>query len=180
MAKDSENLTIAQLGAPVLRSIALPVEDIGSPQVQEFIDALLASCEQARGMGIAAPQVSRPWRIFIMASKPNQRYPHAPTMEPTAIINPELLFTSEETEKDWEGCLSLPGIRAKVPRAKSIQVRYMTRQGEQVETEFSDFMARLFQHEFDHLNGKVFIDRVESTLDIVMEQEYQRIVQART
>lgn len=171
-----EAYAIAQLGAPVLRSVAAPVEDVSKPQVQQFIDGLLSTCRQAQGMGIAAPQVYKPWRIFIMASKPNARYPYAPDMAPTAIINPELVWQSEETEKDWEGCLSLPGIRAQVPRAKSVEVRYLTRQGEQISTMFEGFLARLFQHEFDHLNGKVFIDRVESTLDIVMEQEFQRII----
>lgn len=174
--KNKVSYSIAELGAPVLRSVAEAVEDVSSLQVQEFIDALLATCEQAQGMGIAATQVYKPWRIFIMAAKPNPRYPHAPDMEPTAIINPELIWQSDATEKDWEGCLSLPGIRAQVPRAKSIRVRYLTRSGEQVYAEFESFLARLFLHEFDHLNGKVFIDRVESTLDIVMEKEYQRII----
>jgi len=93
-----------------------------------------------------------------------------------AIINPEILSYSDEVEKDWEGCLSLPNLRAKVPRSLRIEVRYFTRDGEEVQEVLEGFLARIFQHEFDHLNGKVFIDRVESTLDVVMEREYLRIV----
>jgi len=83
---------------------------------------------------------------------------------------------SDEVEKDWEGCLSLPNLRAKVPRSLRIEVLYFTRDGEEVQEVLEGFLARIFQHEFDHLNGKVFIDRVENTLDVVMEREYLRIV----
>ena len=97
-------------------------------------------------------------------------------MEPTAIINPEILSFSKEKEKDWEGCLSIPGIRGLVPRHKSIRVKYLTRDGKEVESEFSDFIARIFQHELDHLNGTVFLDRMESSLEIITEKEYQRLI----
>ena len=172
-------LPIAQLGAPVIREIAKPVTDIASEATQNFIDDLMLTCHDAQGMGIAAPQVYCSKRIFIMSSQPNERYPYAPSMEPTAVINPTIVWHSEESEKDWEGCLTLPGVRGLVPRYLKIRVTYTTREGEQVEAEYEGFMARLFQHEFDHLNGKVFIDRVESTQDIVTEKEFQRIVSER-
>ncbi len=111
-----------------------------------------------------------------MASQPNKRYPNAPKMQPKAIINPKILSYGDEVEKDWEGCLSLPNVRGKVPRPTKIEVRYLTQNGEVVEEVLEGFLARIFQHEFDHLNGKVFIDRVESTLDIVMEREYRKII----
>jgi len=97
-------------------------------------------------------------------------------MEPIAVIDPEIIWHSEAMEKDWEGCLSLPGVRALIPRYTGIEVTYTNREGEQVEARYEGFIARLFQHEYDHLNGKVFIDRVESTQDIVMEKEFQRII----
>jgi peptide deformylase len=172
----SNNLPIAQLGADVIRNIAQPVDDVSAPQVQAFIDDLLFTCNAAKGMGIAAPQVFVGQRIFVMSSKPNARYPNAPTMEPTLIINPQIISHSETMQKDWEGCLSLPGIRALVPRYSALHVSYTTREGKTVTTHFEGFLARIFQHEYDHLEGIVFIDRIESTKDVVMEQEYQRII----
>jgi peptide deformylase len=171
-------LDIAQLGADIIRSVALPVTEIASSRTQTFIDDLFATCRAARGMGIAAPQVYEGRRIFIMSSQPNERYPYAPSMEPTAVINPEIIRYAEAMEKDWEGCLSLPGIRALVPRATSVEVAYTTRDGSRVSTRFEGFLARVFQHEYDHLEGTVFIDRVESTADIVMEQEFRRLIAA--
>jgi len=167
---------VVQLGKPVLREVAREVEDIKSEEIQNLIDDLILTCIDSQGMGIASPQVGEGKRIFIMASQPNSRYPHAPKMKPKAIINPEILSYSDKVEKDWEGCLSLPNMRGIVPRSSKIEVRYMTRKGEVVQEVLEGFLARIFQHEFDHLNGKVFIDRVESTLDIVMEREYRRIL----
>ena len=100
-------LTIAQLGADVLRKTAEPVKDIHLNKIQYLIDDLIATCTDGNGMGIAAPQIYQSKRIFIMSSHPNERYPHAPTMEPVALINPEITWYSDEVEKDWEGCLSL-------------------------------------------------------------------------
>ncbi len=167
---------IAQLGHPVLRQEALTVPDPTHPLVQSLIDDMLATVAEVNGVGIAAPQVYEPLRIFIVASRPNVRYPHAPAMEPMAMLNPELIWSSDETEKDWEGCLSIPGIRGFVPRRKKVGIKYLTRSGILREEEFSDFLARIFQHEFDHLNATVFLDRIESNRDIVSEKEYLRII----
>jgi peptide deformylase len=93
---------------------------------------------------------------------------------PFFVINPCIIWQSEELEKDWEGCLSLPGIRGFVPRSKHIKVRYQTRDAEWVETDYTGFLARVFQHEYDHLIGHVFIDRIDSTLDIIMEAEWRK------
>ena len=172
-------LPVALLGDPVIRSVATPVEDISGAQTQSFIDTLIQTCALENGMGIAAPQVSCSKRIFIIASRPNARYPYAPEMEPTAFLNPEITWRSKQTEKDWEGCLSLPGIRALVPRHNRIEVKFTSRSGEQIETAYDGFIARVFQHELDHLDGTVFIDRVESTQDIVMEKEWRRIIAGR-
>ena len=117
--------------------------------------------------------------LFIMAVHPSPRYPKAPEMEPFALLNPELLWASEETELGWEGCLSIPGLRGLVPRSRRIGVRYLTRRGELREEEYTDFLARVFQHEFDHVQGMVFIDRVESTRELATEKEYLRMLQSR-
>jgi peptide deformylase len=93
-------------------------------------------------------------------------------MEPAAMINPQLVSHSGEVVKDWEGCLSVPGIRGLIPRYRHIEIEYMTRDGVRVRRELNDFVARIFQHECDHLNGMVFLDRLESVKDIVTDQEY--------
>ncbi len=169
-------LPIAQLGAAIIRKISAPVKDIHAEQIQNLIDDLLLTCHNANGMGIAAPQTYHAKRIFIMSSQPNARYPYAPVMEPEVVINPEITWQSDAIEKDWEGCLTLPGLRGLVPRRTKIKVRYTNREKVKVERVYEGFLARIFQHELDHLNGKVFIDRVESTLDIVMEKEFQRML----
>ena len=167
---------IAQLGQPVLREPALPVTDPADPVIQALIDDLLATVDEVGGVGIAAPQVYEPLTLFIVASRPNPRYPHAPSMTPTAMINPELVWASDETEKEWEGCLSVPGLRGLVPRHRRIGVRFLTRDGKLREEEYEGFLARIFQHEFDHIRGLVFVDRVIDSREFVTEREYLRIV----
>jgi peptide deformylase len=97
-------------------------------------------------------------------------------MNPEVVINPEILERSTTIVKDWEGCLSIPGIRAEVPRHREIKVRYQSIDGLLIERDFSDFVARIFQHEDDHLRGIVFFDRLESPRDIVTEKEFQRLM----
>jgi len=167
---------IAQLGQPVLREPARRIADPLDPAIQSLIEDLLVTVADANGVGIAAPQVYQSVALFVVAARPNPRYPHAPAMEPTAMINPEIISASEEMEKGWEGCLSIPGIRGLVPRHRRIAVRYLSRDGILREEEYEGFIARVFQHEFDHINGVVFIDRVESTFEIVSEKEYLRLV----
>jgi peptide deformylase len=163
---------ILQLGHPHLRRKAEFVDEIMSAEKQSLFDQLLAFVVAKNGLGIAAVQVDINQRIFIMCSRANLRYPNAPEMSATIIINPEILWCSTEIEKDWEGCLSLPGIRGLVPRHHTIKVRYTSRYNETVEIKYSGFIARVFQHEFDHLEGIVFIDRVESSQDIMMDKEW--------
>ncbi|MFM9268127.1 peptide deformylase [Tychonema sp. BBK16] len=170
----SEILQISQLGNPVLRERSQVVENIKGDRIQELIDNLISTVQQANGVGIAAPQVAMGDRIFIVASRPNLRYPQAPKMEPTAMINPRILASSTETVKDWEGCLSIPGIRGLVPRSRSIEIEYTSRDGKLHQQELTDFVARIFQHEHDHLDGIVFLDRVESTQELITEDEYQK------
>ncbi len=171
----SEFLEIIQLGHPILRSQAQNVDNIHSPQIQSLIDNLLTTVIAANGVGIAAPQVAARDRLFIVASRPNSRYPNAPQMQPTAMINPQMLATSLELVTGWEGCLSIPGIRGLVPRYQAIEVEYSDRTGKLHKQELTDFVARIFQHELDHLDGIVFVDRLQSTQDLITEQEYQKL-----
>ena len=166
---------IAQLGHPVLRRVAEPVREIDS-SVRELVEDLFATSREANGAGIAAPQIHVSRRVFILSIRPTPRYPHAPTLEPTAVINPEILWVSDEREKDWEGCLSIPGIRGRVPRPTAIRVRYQGLDGVTVEREFNGFAARVFLHEHDHLEGMTWLDHVEDNRDIVTEKEYLRLI----
>jgi peptide deformylase len=167
---------IAQLGHPVLRApvdqIVIPVSDA----IQSLVADMLLTLRDSNGVGIAAPQVYESKAIFIVASRPNPRYPTAPLMDPEVVINPEILERSPTIVKDWEGCLSIPGIRGEVPRHREITVRYQSIDGQLVERVFSDFVARIFQHEDDHVRGIVFFDRLESPRDVVTEKEFQKLM----
>jgi len=168
-------LEIVELGDPVLRTKSKEVNDISDPEIQELIDDLLFTAKKASGVGIAAPQVGQSLRIFIVASYPNDRYPEAPEMIPTPIINPEIISFSDELVKGWEGCLSIPGLRAPVLRHKSVKIRYLDRDENEYEASLEDFVARIFQHEFDHIDGIVFLDRLEDNSEIITEKEYYKL-----
>ncbi|PMB47704.1 peptide deformylase [Fischerella thermalis CCMEE 5205] len=169
-------LPIIQLGNSILRQKATEVEDIQDETIQKLIDDLMATVTEANGVGIAAPQVAQSYRVMIVASRPNPRYPHAPHMEPTAMINPRIIAHSSTMIKDWEGCLSIPGIRGLVPRYEAIEVEYTDRNGKIQRQLLTNFVARIFQHEYDHFDGIVFLDRLESNLDIVTDHEYQKLI----
>ena len=167
---------IVQMGHPVLRNQAKPVDKISDPQIVELIDCLINTAIANQGVGIAAPQINQPYRIFIIASHPSDRYPYAPTMPPTPMINPRILAHGEEIERDWEGCLSVPDTRGLVPRYRQIEVEYTNPRGEAIQKVLTDFVARIFQHELDHLDGIVFTDRISDTANLYTEAEYRQVV----
>ncbi len=167
---------IVQLGNPVLRVVATRVTEVGGIETQTEIKAMQAALASTQGVGLAAPQIGISKQIVIVASRPSPRYPQAPLMEPTVMINPRFVALSEEKEKGWEGCLSIPGIRALVPRYTAIEVTYINIEGHAVQQQFDSFVARIFQHEYDHLEGKVYLDRVEDNQDIVAESEYFKLI----
>jgi peptide deformylase len=137
---------------------------------------MMLTVKDYNGVGIAAPQVYESYKIFVIASHSNNRYPYAPNLEPFALINPEIVSHSEEILKGWEGCLSIPGIRGIVPRYKSVNIKFITREGKIEQIELHDFVARIFQHEYDHINGLVYLDQMESVKDIITEKEYLKLV----
>ncbi|WP_374089095.1 peptide deformylase [Methylomicrobium lacus] len=168
----NEIVEIAQLGAAVLRQNAEPVGDVNGADTRALIAAMKTTLAGTQGVGLAAPQIGVSRRLVIVASRPTPRYPNAPLMQPTVMINPSFQPLSDAKEKGWEGCLSIPGIRALVPRYTDIRIDYTDEQGAWVERVLHDFIARVFQHEVDHLDGLVFLDRVESNRDIFSESEY--------
>ena len=168
---------IAQLGNQILRQKAEIVTDVRDVEIRQIIEAMHSTLASTQGVGIAAPQISESKRIIIIASRPTPRYPSAPLMGPTVMINPCFWALSETQEKDWEGCLSIPGIRALVPRYQNIMIRYTDQQGGLMELKLSGFTARIFQHEFDHLEGKTYLDRVGNNVDIFAESEFVKLLE---
>ena len=166
---------IAQLGTPVLRQKSELITDVTSLETQQIISTLKDTLASTQGVGIAAPQISISKQIIIVASMPSTRYPHAPLMESTVMINPSFQPLSEHKEKDWEGCLSIPGIRALVPRYTQIEITYTDINAQLITMPLNGFIARVFQHEYDHLDGTVYLDRVEDNKDIFAEGEYFKL-----
>lgn len=155
-------LPVAQRGEEILKLKAASVADaeFNSEWLQQLASAMLSTILERNGVGIAAPQVYISKRLIIVASRPNLRYPDAPEMDAVVMVNPEILAFSQAACLGEEGCLSVPNERGQVERAQSIRVRYFTLNGEKVEAEFSGFPARIVQHEVDHLDGVLFVDRL--------------------
>lgn len=166
---------ITQLGRPVLRKRAKALRLPLTSAQQHFIDGMIATMKKAQGVGIAAPQVDVGLRLFIVAPEPSTRYPHAPSVPPIAMINPTLLRRSKRMITDWEGCLSIPGIRGRVPRHQWVEIEFWSRDGIKRRARLTDFVARIFQHEFDHINGCVYLDRVRDSRTFVTEAEYRKL-----
>ena len=169
----SHLLPIAQRGEAILQQRAKPVSNIHDPFIQQFVDNMLATMQAANGVGIAAPQVYMSLRIIIIASKPNPRYPDAPDMTPEIMFNPEIIWQSAENCEGWEGCLSVAGWRAPVNRAQALTVRYQDRQGQHQERHYNGFVARIVQHEYDHLEGVLFPERLTDSQQLISNADYE-------
>jgi peptide deformylase len=169
-------LKVARLGHPVLRQVAEPVppEAIGSPDVQGLIDDMLETMAEYDGAGLAAPQVHVSRRVAIYGVEANPRYPEAPAVPLTVLINPTITPLGTEQEEDWEGCLSVPDLRGMVPRWTRVRVEAWGRDGKRLRFEAHDFHARVVQHECDHLDGKVYLDRMRSLDSLAHIAEFQR------
>jgi peptide deformylase len=167
---------IATLGHPVLREVArkLTREELASPHVQAFIDDLVETMHDANGAGLAANQVYEPIRICAIEVKNNPRYPYKPNFPLTILVNPEVVPSTDETFMSYEGCLSVPNLRGEVRRFAGVKVRAWDRHGKDVELDIKGLTAGTFQHEVDHLDGKVFLDRVEDTRTLATWADFER------
>ncbi|MDF2417421.1 peptide deformylase [Acinetobacter beijerinckii] len=155
-------LPVAQRGEGILQLKAAPIAatEFNSEWLIQLASAMHATMLERNGVGIAAPQVYISKRVIIVASRSNPRYPDAPEMDAVVMINPEILEFSQTTCLGEEGCLSVPNERGQVERAQAIKVRYYTLQGEVIETVYEGFPARIVQHEVDHLDGILFVERL--------------------
>ena len=167
-------LKVARMGHPVLRAKARPVErtEIKTAAFQKLIDDMLDTMAEYHGVGLAAPQVHEGVRIFVAALDAGDD--EEEEAEPIAVINPEITIVGAEVVEDWEGCLSIPDIRGRVPRARQIVVRAYDRFGKKIEIQASGFTARVIQHETDHLDGVLFFDRMRSFESLTFLDEYAR------
>ena len=175
-------LKIARMGHPVLRAKARPLHpsEIRTPKIQQLIDDMFETMKEYQGVGLAAPQVHESVRIFVAGFPPRQDADEddaerddedVPLM---ALINPEIEMTSREVVEDWEGCLSIPDIRGRVPRTRQIIVRAFDRNGKKMEMPAAGFTARVIQHETDHLDGVLFFDRMKTFQSLTFLDEFGR------
>jgi len=173
-------LKIAQIGEPVLRQVAEPVppEEVKSEAIQTFIDDLIATMRDASGAGLAANQVFRPIRICAIEVGDNPRYPYKPRVPLTVLVNPVVTPLTEETFDNYEGCLSVPNLRGVVPRYPHARVTGLDRRGEAIDMEVKGITAGTFQHELDHLDGKLFVDRVVDRASFCTWDAFSRYHQA--
>jgi len=147
-----KKLRLRYLGDPILRKKARRLDKV-TAGVRETVEAMWDLMEESKGIGLAAPQAGLSQRVIVVDTRePGERY---------ALINPEIEWFSEETSPLSEGCLSIPGVEAEVVRPSRIRIRGIAPEGRQVEIEASELLAKVFQHEVDHLNGVLFIDRLD-------------------
>jgi peptide deformylase len=169
-------LKIAQIGAPVLRERAREVErdELRSAPFQQFIDDLVETMRDANGAGLAAIQVHRPVRVCVMEVDGNPRYPYKPKIPLTILVNPVLTPLSEERFDNYEGCLSVPDLRGVVSRFAELRVQAWDRDGNAIDREVRGITAGTFQHEVDHLDATLFIDRVTDPRTLCTWKEFAR------
>lgn len=169
-------LKVARMGHPVLRAKtrALDRNEIRHATIQRLIDDMLETMAEYHGVGLAAPQVHEELRFFVAALNPGSDDDEDEEVEPIVLVNPEITRVGSDIVEDWEGCLSIPDIRGRVPRAREIKVRALDRKGEKIELRAENFAARVIQHEADHLDGILFFDRMRSFESLTFLEEYSR------
>jgi len=151
---------ILKMGDARLLQVARPVERFNTPELRALIEDMFDTMDHANGAGLAAPQIGVDLQVVIFGFDRNPRYPDAPQVPKTVLINPVLEMLSDETEDGWEGCLSVPGLRGVVPRHTRLKYSGYDLRGERIERVAEDFHARVVQHECDHLQGILYPMRV--------------------
>jgi len=168
---------IVELGDPVLRERAREVtpEELRGDAVQQLIDDMIETMRAANGAGLAANQVGETLRVAVVEVRPdNPRYPYKPPVPLTVIVNPVIEPLDDDVEQINEGCLSVPNLRGEVPRHLNIRVRYMDREGQEHDEVRRGLTAGTFQHELDHLDGTLFVDRVTDPATLSTWEQFER------
>jgi peptide deformylase len=169
-------IPILRLGHPSLRTPAqpMPKERIADPEIQELIDNMVESMRDEHGVGLAAPQVGVGMQLFIYEA------PGPPAIPLTVVINPLVTPQAREMSYDWEGCLSIPDLRGLVPRHPKVRVQGLDREGKPLNFTATGFEARIVQHEYDHLNGVVFLDRMRDFKTLAFFEEWETYLVGRS
>jgi len=168
-------LEVTKMGNPVLRKVCKSVKSskIGTKKFQKFIDSMVETMRNEDGAGIAAPQVDVKKRIFVMEVQENPRYPNKNSFPLVVAINPELKPIGKKMVDSWEGCLSIPNIRGRLKRHAKVELKALDRHGKPYTKKLKGFAAVVAQHELDHLNGTLYIDRMESMESLTFQAEYE-------
>jgi peptide deformylase len=168
-------LNIVRMGHPVLRQVARTLDkpEIGSRAIQELIDDMIDTLHHAGGIGLAAPQVNHSIQLAIVEINDTQgRYGELPLQPMEVYINPVITIVAPDQAGFWEGCLSIPGLRGFVERPQHIRIDYLNRQGLAQSVALEGFLATVFQHEFDHLQGRLYIDHIKDMSLLSFEEEF--------
>ncbi|MFB6347468.1 MAG: peptide deformylase [bacterium] len=166
---------VLKAGHPRVRATtpAVSEELFDSEQLYRLIDDMIDTMRDHDGVGLAAPQAQESLQLFVYELRPNPRYPDIEEhVGPEVLVNPTITDRSTETEMDWEGCLTLPDLRGKVPRSVEVDVEFRTPDGEQRTQSYDGFEARVIQHEVDHLNGNLYIDRMHNMESLCYDEQY--------
>jgi peptide deformylase len=170
---------IIRMGHPTLRQLSreLSAEELRSPELARLVDDMVDTLHDYGGIGLAAPQIDEPVRLAIIevAGGPS-RYGDIPELPLSVFVNPRIEVLNPELEGYWEGCLSVPGLRGFVRRPQHIQISAVDMDGESISLELNGFLATVFQHEFDHLDGKLYVDRIDDPALLAFEEEFERYI----
>ncbi|MDP7037921.1 MAG: peptide deformylase [Myxococcota bacterium] len=167
---------IALIGEPILRkkSRLLDPEEIHHAETQECINDMIETMHRAHGAGIAANQIFSPRRICVIEVNNNPRYPYKPNIPLTVLINPQITLIGSETFENYEGCLSVPNLRGRVTRHCEIKIEAFDRAGHKIENVIKGITAGTYQHEIDHLDGKLFVDRVKDPTSLCTWEAFKK------
>jgi len=166
---------IVTVGDPALRRPVEPIDDIAAASAK--LDGMVALLRELKGAGLAAPQVGWPVAAVVVEVRKTAVFPDRPESPLYLMVNPSIESASDEIEEDWEGCFSVPGLMGRVRRHQSVRVTYLDEHGERCEQAFSGYVARVVQHELDHLAGTVFLDRMTSMASITTVTNWLRFHQ---
>ena len=169
-------LKTSKLGNPILRRVAEKVllSVLKNPHTQELIDNMITTMREYDGVGLAAPQIHESLQIAVIEAENNNRYPNVPDIPLMVLVNPTVIHKSTEQQQGWEGCLSVEGFRGLVPRSKQVEIQYLDRTGKEQQLTADGFLAVVIQHEIDHLDGKVFLDRMDNLSTLTHLKEFAR------
>lgn len=160
---------IKKMGDPTLAGKSMPVTTFNNDEIKKHITDLIDTMRHYQGVGLSAPQIGLLKQIIVIEVDQNTRYPQADSIALEVLINPTIIHYSEQVDVDWEGCLSLPGLRGRVKRSNSISYQAFNRVGETLTRTVSGFHARIIQHEIDHLNGILYPQRLDNLMDFGFE-----------